>query len=229
MTSSQWLDLAVLAVAFVAAISGWHSGALGSLLAFVGVVLGAVAGVLLAPHVVSHITGARTKLFVTLFLILALVVIGEIAGVVLGRGVRGAIRDRTLRFFDSVIGVGLQLVAVLAAAWLLAYLLTSSDQPNLAAAVRGSKVVEQVNKVAPDWLRSVPNRLSALWDTSGMPDVLQPFDGTPIVARGRPGRRAGRRRRRRRDPSPAWSRSAVSRRAAKRFWRAAVSWFRRIG
>ena len=179
MTSSQWLDLAVLAIAFVAAISGWRSGALGSLLSFVGVVLGAVAGVLLAPHIVSYIGGPRSKLFVTLFLILALVVIGEIAGVVLGRAVRGAIRHRTLRFFDSVIGVGLQLVAVLAAAWLLAYLLTSSDQPNLAAAVRGSMVVEQVNKVAPDWLRSVPNRLSALWDTSGMPDVLQPFDGTP--------------------------------------------------
>ena len=53
MTSSQWLDLAVLAIAFVAAISGWRSGALGSLLSFVGVVLGAVAGVLLAPHVVE--------------------------------------------------------------------------------------------------------------------------------------------------------------------------------
>ncbi len=182
MTSSQWLDLAVLAVTFVAAISGWRSGALGSLLSFVGVVLGAAAGVLLAPHVVSHITGPRTKLFVTLFLILALVVIGEIAGVVLGRAVRGAIRNRTLRFFDSVIGVGLQLVAVLVAAWLLAYPLTSSDQPNLAAAVRGSKVLEQVNEVAPDWLRSVPNRVSALWDTSGLPDVLQPFGRTPIVA-----------------------------------------------
>ncbi len=102
MTSSQWLDLAVLAIAFVAAISGWRSGALGSLLSFVGVVLGAVAGVLLAPHIVSHISGPRTKLFVTLFLILALVVIGEIAGVVLGRAVRGAIRNRTLRTFDSV-------------------------------------------------------------------------------------------------------------------------------
>ncbi len=182
MTSSQWLDLAVLAVAFVAAISGWRSGALGSLLSFVGVVLGAVAGVLLAPHVVNHISGPRSKLFVTLFLILALVVIGEIAGVVLGRAVRGAIRNPTLRFFDSVIGVGLQLVAVLVAAWLLAYPLTSSDQPNLAAAVRGSKVLEQVNEVAPDWLRSVPNRLSALLDTSGLPDVLQPFGRTPIVA-----------------------------------------------
>ena len=44
MTSSQWLDIAVLSIAFVAAISGWRSGALGSLLSFVGVVLGAVAG-----------------------------------------------------------------------------------------------------------------------------------------------------------------------------------------
>jgi S1-C subfamily serine protease len=186
MTSSQWLDLAVLAVALVAAISGWRSGALGSLLSFVGVVLGAVAGVLLAPHVVNHITGARTKLFATLFLILVLVVIGEIAGVVLGRAVRGAIRNRTLRGFDSVIGVGLQLVAVLVAAWLLATPLTSSDQPNLAAAVRGSKVLAQVDDVAPSWLRSVPTRLSGLLDNSGLPDVLQPFGRTPIVAVAEP-------------------------------------------
>jgi len=45
MTSSQWLDMAVIAIAFIAAISGWRSGAVGSLLSFIGVVLGAVAGV----------------------------------------------------------------------------------------------------------------------------------------------------------------------------------------
>ena len=182
MTSSQWLDLAVLAIAFVAAISGWRSGALGSLLSFVGVVLGAVAGVLLAPHIVSHVSGPRTKLFVTLFLILALVVIGEIAGVVLGRAVRGALRNRVLRTFDSIIGVGLQMVAVLVAAWMLATPLTSSDQPNLAAAVRGSKVLAQVDEVAPSWLKSVPTRLSALLDTSGLPDVLSEYGRTPIIA-----------------------------------------------
>jgi S1-C subfamily serine protease len=181
MTSSQWLDLAVLAIAFVAAVSGWRSGALGSLLSFVGVILGAVAGVLLAPHVVDHVDGPRTKLFVALFLILGLVVIGEIAGVVLGRAVRGAIRNGGLRTLDSVVGVALQLVAVLVAAWLLATPLTSSDQPNLAAAVRGSRVLSTVNDVAPPWLRRVPTRLSALLDTSGLPDVLQPFGRTPIV------------------------------------------------
>jgi S1-C subfamily serine protease len=181
MTSSQWLDLAVLAIAFVAAVSGWRSGALGSLLSFFGVILGAVAGVLLAPHIVSHVDGPRTKLFVSLFLILGLVVIGEIAGVVLGRAVRGAIRNRTLRGFDSVVGVAIQLVAVLVAAWLLATPLTSSDQPNLAAAVRGSRVLAQVNDLAPSWLQRVPARLSTLLDTSGLPDVLQPFGRTPIA------------------------------------------------
>ena len=178
MTPSLWLDLAVIGIAFVAAISGWRSGALGSLLSFIGVVLGAVAGVLLSPHVVTHIDGPRTKLFAALFLILALVVVGEIAGVVLGRAVRGAIRNRGLRLIDSAVGVALQLVAVLVASWLLATPLTSSDQPNLAAAVKGSRVLSEVDKVAPPWLKSVPTRLSSLLDTSGLPDVLEPFGRT---------------------------------------------------
>ena len=183
MTTSQWLDTAVLAVAFIAAISGWRSGAIGSLLSFVGVLLGAIAGVLLAPHLVAHIAAPRAKLFAALFLILALVVVGEVAGVVLGRAVRGAIHSNSVRFFDSLVGVGVQLVVVLVAAWLLATPLTSSaGQPNLAAAVRGSRVLAQVNDFAPDWLKTVPKRLSSLLDTSGLPQVLEPFSRTPVAA-----------------------------------------------
>jgi len=183
MSSSQWLDIAVLAVAFIAAISGWRSGALGSLLSFVGVLLGAIAGVLLAPHLVAHVAAPRAKLFAALFLILALVVIGEVAGVVLGRAVRGAIHSNSVRFFDSLVGVAVQLVVVLVAAWLLATPLTSSaGQPNLAAAVRGSRVLAQVNDYAPKWLKTVPKRLSALLDTSGLPQVLEPFSRTPVAA-----------------------------------------------
>lgn len=181
MTSSQWLDIAVLAIAFIAAVSGWRSGALGSLLSFVGVALGAMAGVLLAPHLVNHVSGDRLKLFVALFLILAMVVIGEVAGVVLGRALRGAIRSSGVRGIDSIIGVALQLAVVLIAAWLVATPLTASDQPNLAAAVRGSRVLAQVDSVAPGWLKTVPKRLSAILDNSGLPAVLEPFSRTPIA------------------------------------------------
>jgi S1-C subfamily serine protease len=173
--------MAVIAVAFIAAISGWRSGALGSLMSFVGVVLGAFAGVLLAPHIVGHIDGPRTKLFVALFLILGLVVVGEVAGVVLGRAVRGAIRHPTLRSVDSVVGVVLQVFAVMVAAWLLASPLRSSDQQMLAQAFEGSMIRKQVDQVAPSWLQAVPNRLSALLNTSGITDVWQPFGRTPIA------------------------------------------------
>lgn len=182
MTPSQWLDIAVLAVAFIAAISGWRAGALGSMLSFGGVLLGATAGVLLAPHIVSQISAPRAKLFAALFLILALVVVGEVAGVVLGRAVRGAIRNRPIRLIDSVIGVGVQLVVVLTAAWLLAMPLTQSkEQPELAAAVKGSRVLARVNEAAPTWLKTVPKRLSALLTTSGLPAVLEPFSRTPVI------------------------------------------------
>src|ERR1700759_516068 len=163
MSSSQWLDIAVLAVAFIAAVSGWRSGALGSLLSVVGVLLGGVAGVLLAPLFLSRRAAPRAKLFAALFLILALVVVGEVAGVVLGRAVRGAIHSRTIRSVDSVIGVGVQLVVVLTAAWLLATPLTQSkDQPELAAAVRGSRVLAKVDEGGPPRLKRVPKRLWGL-------------------------------------------------------------------
>ncbi|ORV70103.1 serine protease [Mycobacterium gastri] len=182
MTPSQWLDIAVLAVACIAAISGWRSGALGSMLSFAGVLLGAIAGVLLAPHIVAHIAAPRAKLFTALLLILGLVVVGEVAGVVLGRAVRSAIRNRPIRVIDSIIGVAVQLVVVLTAAWLLATPLTQSkDQPELAAAVRGSRVLAEVNEVAPTWLKTVPKRLSALLNTSGLPQVLEPFSHTPVI------------------------------------------------
>ena len=180
MTGSQWLDIAVVAVALIAAISGWRSGALGSLMSFVGVVLGAIAGVMLAPHIVSHIDSSRGKLFTALFLILALVVIGEVAGVVLGRAVRGSIRSGPVRLVDSVVGVALQLVVVLVAAWLLGSPLTSSNQPNLAAAASGSTVITEVDKYAPDWLRAVPDRMSGLLSTSGLPEVLEPICRTSV-------------------------------------------------
>ncbi|HPY24422.1 MAG: hypothetical protein QG655_679 [Actinomycetota bacterium] len=182
MTSSHWLDIAIIGVAFIAALSGWRSGALGSVLSFVGVILGAIAGVMLAPHVVGHLSAPRAKLIAALILILVLVVVGEVAGVVLGRAVRGSIRSGPVRAVDSVVGVGVQLVVVVVAAWLLASPLTSSGQPNLAAAVKGSKIVGEVDKYAPEWLRAVPKRMSALLSSSGLPDVLEPLGRTPIQA-----------------------------------------------
>ncbi|MGA9873746.1 MAG: acid resistance serine protease MarP [Rhodococcus sp. (in: high G+C Gram-positive bacteria)] len=181
MTGSRWVDLAVLGVALLAATSGWRQGAVASALAFLGVVLGAVAGILIAPHVLEQVDGARLRVFVGIALIVVLVIVGEVSGMVLGRALRSGMHSRGARSIDSVVGAGLQAVAVLAAAWLLAIPLTSSSQTQVASAVRGSEVLGKVDEVAPQWLREIPKEFSALLDTSGLPDVIGPFGRTPVA------------------------------------------------
>lgn len=84
------------------------------------------------------VDGAR-NFFIALFLILGLVVVGEIAGVVLGRAVRGA-RSKWCAGSTRGRRHGPATDAVLVAAW-LAHPADIVDQPNLAAAVNGSRVL----------------------------------------------------------------------------------------
>jgi S1-C subfamily serine protease len=182
MSSSAWLDIAVVIIALLTASSGWRQGAVASALSFLGVILGAVAGILIAPHILIHISEGRKRVLVGVVLIVALVIVGEVAGMVLGRAARSGMRNPFVRSVDSVVGACLQVVAVLATAWLLALPLASSSQPAIAAAVNGSQVLSDVNKVAPNWLRRVPNEFSKLLNTSGLPDVIGPFSHAPIAA-----------------------------------------------
>lgn len=182
MSGSNWIDLIVVVLALFAAASGWRQGAVASALAFIGVILGAVAGILLVPHVLTHIDDSRTRVVVGVAVIIGLIILGEVAGMMVGRAARDWMQNSVARSVDSAVGAVFQAVAVLVAAWLLAVPLASSSQVDVAAAVRGSSVLSKVNAVAPPWLRGVPNRFGALLDTSGLPDVMGPFGRTPIAS-----------------------------------------------
>jgi len=181
VTGSGWIDLIIVVVVLIAASSGLRQGAVASALAFFGVLLGAVAGILVAPHVLVHVDDGRLRILAGIALIVVLVVVGEVAGMVLGRAARSGIHSPGARAVDSVVGAGLQATAVLVAAWLLAIPLTATTQPAVSAAVRGSTVLGTVDDLAPDWMRAIPNEFSALLDTSGLPEVIGPFGRTPIA------------------------------------------------
>ncbi|MGV9824966.1 MarP family serine protease [Gordonia sp. NPDC003429] len=187
MSGSTWVDLIVIGIALLAAVSGWRQGAVSSALAMIGVILGAVAGILLAPHIISRFSDRETRLLVGVGLVVALVVVGEVSGMVLGRAARGGIRSSGLRHVDSVIGLMLQVVAVLVAAWLLAIPLQRATSPEIASAVRGSAVLGGVDSMAPTWLRDLPRKqLGPLLDDSGLPEVIGPYVQTPVTSVGPP-------------------------------------------
>lgn len=180
MSGSGWVDLVMVLLLLAAVYSGYRQGAVASLLAFVGVILGASAGMLLAPHLIEDLTDPQTRLILGLGLLALLVVIGEVAGIVLGRAARQGMRTKHLRAADSAVGSILQGIAVLVAAWLFAIPLSASDRPHISAAVRGSTVLGAVDDLAPAVLRDLPSDLNRLLNSSGLPDVLGPFGSTPI-------------------------------------------------
>src|SRR3546814_15733820 len=104
MTGSRWVDIAIVLVALIAATSGWRQGAVASALAFVGVILGAVAGILLAPHLLVHVPEGKLRTLAGISLIVVLVLIGAVAGMVPVRAARSGMRRPPERTVDSGLG-----------------------------------------------------------------------------------------------------------------------------
>ncbi|MFT3716253.1 MAG: MarP family serine protease [Gordonia sp. (in: high G+C Gram-positive bacteria)] len=182
MTGSMWVDLLVVVLAVLAAFSGYRQGAAASAMALLGVIIGVVAGVLVVPRVVGGIDDPKLRLLCALLLLVAVVIIGEVSGVVIGRAARSVIHSVRARRIDSVIGAVLQCIALLMAAWLIAIPIRSSSAAALASAVDGSAVIGGVDKVAPNWMRRLPDEFTGLLDSSGLKEVIGPFGTTKVAS-----------------------------------------------
>ena len=102
----SWVDLVVIALALLAAISGWRHGMAVALLSFVGVLGGAIIGVRVAPLLAAGINNTNTRVIVSVAVVVMLVVLGETTGVFLGRRVRDRITGERFLTVDSTLGEG---------------------------------------------------------------------------------------------------------------------------
>ncbi len=180
----NWVDVLALALALVAAISGARQGMVTAIGSFAGVLAGAVLGVRFAPVLVSRLDDLAARVAIGVAIVVLLIALGETVGVSLGRIVRDRIDGERIRQVESALGAVVQGAAALAVAWLVALPLTSSSYENLANAIRRSAVLQGVDVVMPEALRSLPAELTMLLDVSGFPDVLAPFAATPITEVG---------------------------------------------
>ncbi|MGI9000036.1 MAG: MarP family serine protease [Pseudonocardia sp.] len=182
----SWVDLVVLVLAATAGVSGWRHGMAVALLSFVGVLGGAIIGVRLAPLLVAGVENPSTRIVVSIVVVVLLVALGETTGVFFGRRIRDLITGQRTLQVDSTLGSVLQAATVVVAAWLVALPLASASFPGLAAGVRGSEVLRAVDSVMPDGARQLPDDLRQLLNNSGFPNVLSPFEETPVTAAGPP-------------------------------------------
>jgi S1-C subfamily serine protease len=176
----NWVDLVVILLAILAAISGARQGVITALPAFIGVLLGAIAGIKIAPLVVKYIESTPTRVAFAVAIFVLLVALGETLGVWLGRSLRQKIKSPKLAGVDNALGAVVQGAVVFVVAWLIALpLVTVGGLPDLASAIRNSTILGGVDKVMPQAAQDLPDELRRLLDVSGFPEVVDPFDHTP--------------------------------------------------
>ena len=175
------VDLVLIALALLFALSGFRRGLLVSATSIVGFVVGAVVGAQLSGPVADRIDGSNlTRVFAALVVVLAGALLGQILAGALGRALRTRVTWEPAKMVDSVAGAVVSAVAVLLVAWMVASPLASSPFPTVAAQVRQSALVQAVDTAVPDGVRSVYDSLRTAIDRRGLPDVLDPLTPTQV-------------------------------------------------
>ncbi|QFZ16297.1 MarP family serine protease [Saccharothrix syringae] len=177
----NWVDLLVLALAAFAAVSGARQGMVVALPAFVGVLVGLVLGTQLAPLVVAEFDNVVTKVVFAVGVVVLLVALGETLGVYVGRTLKPRVNSSPLRGADNALGAVVQGAVVFVVAWMIALPLTMvAGMPGLTRGLNQSVILSTVDGAMPQAARDLADDLSDLFDVSGFPAAVNPFDRTPL-------------------------------------------------
>jgi S1-C subfamily serine protease len=181
----NWVDVLVVVLALLAAISGARQGVVIALPALVGVVGGAILGIRVAPLIIDLFANPAAKVAFAVATVVFLVALGETLGVWVGRRIKHAIKSRIntdkLSGIDQTLGAIVQGIVVFVVAWLIAVPLTGvAALPGLAKAINNSAVLGAVDKAMPAAAEGLPADLRKLLDVSGFPSIVDPFQKTQI-------------------------------------------------
>jgi S1-C subfamily serine protease len=177
----NWVDLLVLGLAAVAALSGARQGMVVALPAFVGVLVGLILGTQIAPLLVSQFENVVTKVVFAVGVVVLLVALGETIGVYIGRTIKARVNASPLKGADNALGAIVQGLVVFIVAWMIALPLTSVvGLPDLTSSLKQSVILGKVDQTMPQAARVLSGDLQKLFDVSGFPQAMDPFNRTPL-------------------------------------------------
>lgn len=174
----DWIDAVIIVLLVLAALHGLRVGALMQVLSLVGFAVGVTLGALLTDVVAPSLRSEAAKTVVAIALVIGLGVVFGVLGRVIGAHGRFAARRLRLGPVDSVLGVGVALVATLFVVWLLANELAVTQYTWLSSAIQESDVVHAVDNVMPP-LPDVFSRLQTFLGASGFPPVFSELEPAP--------------------------------------------------
>ncbi len=176
----NWVDIVVLAIVAISAVSGLKRGAALQLFSYGGFWGGLLLGAVLTPLVATHIHSSTAKAVVAILIVLGFAFVLGTLGSVIGLHSGAALRRIKLGPVDSGLGVGVAVIATLLVVWLAGSLIGASSFTSLASAMQNSRIVRALDNVLPQ-PPSVFAKIETFLGQEGFPLV---FSGLPPAIAG---------------------------------------------
>jgi S1-C subfamily serine protease len=176
------LDWVLLVIVVLYAVSGYWQGFITGAFATVGLLIGGVVGVWLAPTALGDATPSILVSLAAVFIVIVCASLGQALLQVGGARLRDKITWQPVRAVDAIGGAVLSGAAALLVAWALGVALSGSGLHGITPLVQKSKVLAEVNRILP---AEASSKLSAFNDVVGttfFPRYLEPFAPERIVA-----------------------------------------------
>ena len=175
------LDWCLVVLVALYALSGYWQGFIAGAFSTVGLLLGGIGGIKLAPVLLGNAEPSTWVSLGALFVVLVAASVGQGIFQYVGTLVRDRIKWRPIRAVDAVGGAALSMAAVLVVSWMLGVAISGSRIPTIGPIVRDSTVLAKVNDVMPQRAQNALRAFDDLVGSSFFPRYLEPFAPERIV------------------------------------------------
>jgi S1-C subfamily serine protease len=177
----NFLDWCLVLIVAAYALSGYWQGFITGAFATIGLLVGGLFGIWLAPHLLGEANPSLWVSLAALFVVLVCASFGQAALQYAGTRMREQIRWQPVRALDAIGGAALSVVAVLIVTWMLGVAVSGSRIPGIAPLVRNSMVLTRVNEVMPAAAQGLLRQFDRVVGSSFFPRYLEPFAPERIV------------------------------------------------
>jgi S1-C subfamily serine protease len=172
-----WLDALLVVLLVMSVVAGYRRGAVLQVVSLMGMLVGAVAGALLASRVARLGHDPMTQVSLSLGSVIVGAALGNVAGWMLGSKLRARTKGAALQRADAVAGSFVSVTALLLITWFLTLNLANGPFPELARGIRSSRIVQGLDAALPP-PPSLLGEAQRVMSLLGFPDV---FIGIPPV------------------------------------------------
>ena len=179
MNFLDWLLLILLAAY---ALSGYWQGFITGAFATIGLLLGGLAGIWIAPRALGDVAPSLWVSLGALFIVILCATVGQALLQYVGAKARARIHWQPVRALDAVGGAALSMAAVLLVTWALGVAVSGSRLGPVTPIVRESQVLAAVDKAMPHQAYQGLRAFNDVVGTTFFPRYLEPFAPERIVA-----------------------------------------------